>query len=188
MDEVGRGPLAGPVIAAAVILPVKFSLPGLADSKKLSAEKRSVLAEAIREQCVCWSLGRAEVEEIDRVNIFNASLLAMRRAVTELPVAPDIGLFDGKWAPQVKCETKAIVKGDETEPCISAASILAKVERDKEMRNLHSSYPDYGFDRNKGYATAQHLNALKEFGVCAIHRRSFDPVRRALHSQRCLNL
>ncbi len=186
VDEVGRGPLAGPVIAAAVILPARFSLPGLTDSKKLSAKRRQVLAEAICEQSLYWALGRAEVEEIDRVNIFNASLLAMRRAVGELPISPDISLIDGKWAPNLNCKTKTIIKGDEKEPCISAASILAKVERDKEMCQLHLTHPDYGFDRNKGYATAQHLAALQSFGVCDVHRRSFNPVQRALGIQRSM--
>lgn len=184
----GRGPLAGPVIVAAVILPAKIQLEGLTDSKKLSTKRRLILAEAIRQRSLCWSLGRAEVEEIDRINIFNATLLAMRRAVTRLSIMPDICLIDGKWAPNLNCATKTIIKGDQTEPSISAASIVAKVARDKEMCLLHATYPDYGFDRNKGYATAQHLNALQSFGVCDIHRRSFDPVRRALGIQQNLGI
>lgn len=188
VDEVGRGPLAGPVIAAAVILPVKFHVQDITDSKKLSPKKRLLLAGVIRERALCWSLGRAEVEEIDRVNIFNATLLAMRRAVESLSIMPDISLIDGKWAPDLSCATKTIIKGDEIEPSISAASIIAKVERDKEMCDLHSTYPNYGFDCNKGYATAQHLDALDTFGVCDVHRRSFDPVRRALGVQTCLHI
>ena len=188
VDEVGRGPLAGPVVAAAVILPTAFHMEGLTDSKKLTPKKRRALAEAIREQSLCWSIGRAEVDEIDRVNIFNATLLAMRRAVESLRLIPEISLIDGKWAPILNCITKTIVKGDETEPSISAASIIAKVERDNEMCTLHSTYPDYGFDCNKGYATAQHLKALETFGACAIHRRSFSPVKRALGIQQCLKI
>lgn len=183
VDEVGRGPLAGPVIAAAVILPVGLKLEGLTDSKKLSPKKRQMLADVIRNQSLCWGVGRAEVEEIDQVNIFNATLLAMRRAVEKLSITPDLGLIDGKWAPELSCETRTIVKGDETEPSISAASVIAKVERDKEMCDWHGSYPEYRFDRNKGYATAHHLAALRKFGACDLHRRSFAPVRRALGAQ-----
>jgi len=183
VDEVGRGPLAGPVIAAAVVLPHDFDLHGLTDSKLLSAKKRSALNDLIMQQALYWSLGRSDVEEIDRVNIFNATLLAMKRAVESLAVRPDVSLIDGKWVPKLACRTRAIVKGDLTEPCISAASIVAKVARDREMCVLHADYPDYGFERNKGYATAQHLQALRCKGVCRAHRRSFAPVREVLSAQ-----
>ena len=180
IDEVGRGPLAGPVLAAAVVLPKKYSLEGLTDSKTLSVKKRDALAKLIRQQALCWSVGRADVEEIDKINILQATLLAMKRAVQTLAWVPDVGLVDGKWAPELPCETHTIVKGDLTEPAISAASIIAKVERDREMRAMNAYHPGYGFDANKGYATAQHLNALKQRGPCSIHRKSFAPVRIAL--------
>ena len=183
VDEVGRGPLAGPVVAAAVVLPKNYDLVGLTDSKKLTPKKRLCLNKAIREQALYWSIGRVEVDEIDRVNIFNAALLAMQRAVEELGVVPDISLIDGKWAPRLGCETRTLIKGDLYEPTISAASIIAKVERDKEMCALHLKYPRYGFNTNKGYATAQHLTALESFGACEIHRKSFSPVREALGTQ-----
>ncbi len=188
VDEVGRGPLAGPVIAAAVVLPDDFELDGLTDSKKLSANKRDSLSRLIIQQALYWSIGRSEVGEIDRINIFNASLLAMKRAVESLPVQPDVSLIDGKWAPKLACRTRTIIKGDLSEPSISAASIVAKVARDNEMCVLHDTYPGYGFDRNKGYATARHLQALRSIGVCRAHRRSFAPVRRALSVQSLLNL
>lgn len=187
VDEVGRGPLAGPVVAAAVVLPKKYQLVGLTDSKKLTPKKRLSLDKAIKEQALYWSIGRVEVDEIDRVNIFNAALLAMQRAVESLSVVPDISLIDGKWAPNVRCKTRTLIKGDLYEPAISAASIVAKVERDKEMCALHLKYPNYGFNSNKGYATAQHLTALETFGACEIHRRSFNPVREALGTQARLN-
>lgn len=188
VDEVGRGPLAGPVIAAAVVLPKQFKLDGLTDSKKLTAKKRLALDLSIKEQALCWSIGRAEVDEIDRVNIFNAALLAMKRAVEALNVVPDVSLIDGKWAPDLGCETKTMIKGDLYEPSISAASIVAKVERDKEMCELHLKYPNYGFSNNKGYATSQHLAALQTFGACEIHRKSFCPVRKVLAVQGTLDL
>jgi len=183
VDEVGRGPLAGPVIAAAVVLPDNFELNGLTDSKKLSASKRNSLSQLIKQQALYWSIGRAEVGEIDCINIFNASLLAMKRAVESLAVQPDVSLIDGKWAPQLACRTRTIIQGDLSEPSISAASIVAKVARDNEMCHLHGAYPGYEFDRNKGYATARHLAALSRFGACRIHRRSFAPVRRVLPGQ-----
>lgn len=188
VDEVGRGPLAGPVFAAAVVLPDDFELDGLTDSKKLSANKRDSLSRLIKQQALYWSIGRSEVSEIDSINIFNASLLAMKRAVESLPVQPDVSLIDGKWAPKLACRTRTIIKGDLSEPSISAASIVAKVARDNEMCVLHDTYPGYGFDQNKGYATARHLQALRCIGVCRAHRRSFAPVRRAMSIQSLLNL
>ena len=187
VDEVGRGPLAGPLIAAAVVLPDRFRLRGLTDSKKLSANKRQVLCTEIKHQALCWGIGRAEVDEIDRINVFEATLVAMRRAVLALTVTPDLCLIDGKWAPVLDCRTHTIVKGDLSEPAISAASIIAKVERDAEMCRLHRQYPLYGFDTNKGYATAQHLGALHTLGACDVHRKSFAPVNETLGRQAPLN-
>ena len=183
VDEVGRGPLAGPVVAAAVVLPKRFELAGLTDSKKLTPKKRLSLSKAIKEQAIHWGVGRVEVDEIDRVNIFNAALLAMQRAVEALGVAPDISLIDGKWAPNLACKTRTLIKGDLYEPAISAASIVAKVARDKEMCALHLQDPHSGFNTNTGDATAQHLSALEAFGACEIHRKSFHPVRKALGIQ-----
>lgn len=180
IDEVGRGPLAGPVVAAAVILDPARPIDGLDDSKRLSESRRERLAEAIRHRAVAWALGRAEVDEIDRVNILQASLLAMQRAVAALPVAPTLALVDGNRAPDFPCPTRAIVGGDASEPCISAASIVAKVARDREMTALDRYYPDYGFSRHKGYPTRVHLAALQQYGVTPVHRRSFGPVRRLL--------
>lgn len=176
VDEVGRGPLAGPVIAAAVILDPARPIAGLADSKKLSPARRERLTLDIRANALAWALGRAEVAEIDRLNIFQASLLAMRRAVEALPMTPDRVLVDGKHCPPLACPCTAIVKGDATVPAISAASILAKVARDAELRELHDHYPQYGFARHKGYPTAEHLDALRRYGPCPEHRRSFAPV------------
>lgn len=187
VDEVGRGPLAGPVIAAAVILPNGYELAGLTDSKRLSPEKRELLSELITHQAVAWSTGRCDVDEIDRINILQAALLAMKRAVETLSVMPDVSLIDGCFVPELACKSVAIVKGDLSEPSISAASIVAKVARDREMCMLHEAYPRYEFNRNKGYATPRHLEALRRVGACEIHRRSFSPVREAL-SQRELNL
>lgn len=187
VDEVGRGPLAGPLIAAAVVLPERFRLEGMTDSKKLSAKKRQVLGKEIKRQAVCWGIGRAEVDEIDRINVFEATLVAMRRAVLELAVKPDMCLIDGKWAPVLDCAVHTIIKGDLYEPAISAASIVAKVERDAEMFHLHQQYPLYGFDTNKGYATPQHLGALYTLGACDVHRRSFAPVIETLDKQATLD-
>ena len=178
VDEVGRGPLAGPVVAAAVILDPARPIDGLADSKKLSEKRRERLYDQIRECSLAWSLGRAEVEEIDAINILHASLLAMRRAVEGLPVAAQHALVDGNRLPELPCTARAIVGGDGSEPCISAASIIAKVARDREMVKLDARYPGYGLARHKGYPTKVHLDALVELGVTAIHRRSFAPVRR----------
>lgn len=180
VDEVGRGPLAGPVVAAAVILDPARPIAGLADSKKLSEVRREALAEEIREKALAWALGRCEPQEIDRLNILQASLLAMRRAVLALEPAPAHALIDGNRCPELPCTAEAIVKGDATEPAISAASILAKVVRDQEMVALDRAFPDYGFAGHKGYPTADHLAALQRVGPCAHHRQSFAPVRRLL--------
>ena len=179
VDEVGRGPLAGDVVAAAVIL--KDPPPeGVTDSKALSASRRETLAETIRSEALCWALGRATVAEIDELNILQASLLAMRRAVEGLTLRPSLVLVDGNRLPRWSFEARAIVKGDQTEPAIGAASILAKVQRDGEMLALHEHYPGYGFDRHKGYPTKAHITALETLGVSPVPRRSFGPVKRLL--------
>lgn len=177
VDEAGRGPLAGPVFAAAVILDPNKSIKGLADSKQLTAKKREYLANKIQEVAKAWTVARAEVAEIDQLNIFHASLLAMQRAVLALALLPNLVLVDGKYCPKLDCPTEAIIKGDEKVAVISAASILAKVHRDAEMRLLDAQYPGYGFAQHKGYTTTQHLLALKELGPSGIHRRSFAPVK-----------
>ena len=179
VDEVGRGPLAGDVVAAAVIL-TDSPPEGVTDSKMLAPERREALAERIRDEAVSWALGRATVAEIDELNILQASLLAMRRAVEALPIQPSLVLVDGNRLPKWSYEARAIVKGDLTEPSIGAASILAKVQRDAEMLALHEHYPAYGFDRHKGYPTKAHLAALETAGISPVHRRSFGPVRRLL--------
>jgi len=180
VDEVGRGPLAGPVIAAAVILDKAKSISGLADSKTLSVARREELAHLIRERALCWALGRAEVEEIDRLNILRASLLAMQRAVAALALPPELVLVDGNQVPDLHCAVQAIVRGDATVPSISAASIVAKVARDAEMIQMDVLYPGYDFSKHKGYPTEHHLRALEKRGVSLIHRRSFGPVRKLL--------
>ena len=179
VDEVGRGPLAGDVVAAAVILG-DSSPAGLTDSKALSPRQRERLAETIRSEAVSWSLGRATVAEIDELNILQASLLAMRRAVEGLSVQPSLVLVDGNHLPRWSYEARAIVKGDLIEPAISAASIVAKVTRDGEMVILDDQYPGYGFATHKGYPTKAHLAALASLGVSPVHRRSFGPVKRLL--------
>ncbi len=182
VDEVGRGPLAGPVIAAAVILDPTHPIVGLADSKTLSPLRRERLAGEIRAKALAWALGRAEVAEIDRINILQASLRAMQRAIAALSIAPERALVDGNRCPPLACPCQAIVKGDATVPAISAASILAKVARDAEMRELHERYPHYGFAQHKGYPTAAHRDALRRFGPCPEHRRSFAPVAAVLQT------
>ena len=177
VDEAGRGPLAGPVYAAAVILDPVLSIEGLADSKTLTPRQRRTLALEIRTRAVAWSVASASVEEIDALNILQASLLAMRRAVEGLAVTPHEVLVDGLHRPRLSVPVQAIVRGDATVAAIAAASILAKVTRDEEMLALHCRYPQYGFDRHKGYPTRAHLAALREHGVCPAHRRSFVPVR-----------
>ncbi len=180
-DEAGRGPLAGPVVAAAVILHPQRPIPGLADSKKLTARRREVLAERIRAESAAWALGRAEVAEIDQLNILQASLLAMRRAIEALPLAAGYALIDGNRCPKgLACPAEAVVGGDASVAQISAASILAKVARDQEMLELDRRFPGYGLARHKGYPTQAHLAALQALGVCEIHRRSFGPVKRLL--------
>jgi ribonuclease HII len=174
VDEAGRGPLAGPVYAAAVILDPARRINGLADSKVLLPERREVLASRIKERALAWSIAFATVEEIDRLNIFHASMLAMRRAVQGLALRPAEAWIDGNACPPgLGCSARAIVDGDAKEKCISAASILAKTARDAEMTALHDRYPQYGFDKHKGYATPEHLEALGRSGPCEIHRRSF---------------
>ena len=180
IDEVGRGPLAGPVVAAAVVLGEDYDWSELNDSKKLTEKKRVQLSEEIKQNSLAWSLGRCEAEEIDEYNIFNASLLAMKRAFEALNYAAELVLVDGKFSPQLSVESYAVIKGDQHVAAISAASILAKVTRDEEMCILHDSFPDYGFAKHKGYPTPYHLDALKQHGPCHLHRRSFKPVAELL--------
>ena len=177
VDEAGRGPLAGPVFAAAVILDNKKKITGLADSKQLTAKKREYLAKKIQEKAKAWAVGRAEVEEIDHLNIFQASLLAMQRAVHALTLLPSLVLVAGKQCAKLRFPGKATIKGDAKIAVISAASILAKVHRDANMVLLDAEYPGYGLAQHKGYTTQQHLQALKRLGPSPIHRRSFAPVR-----------
>ena len=179
-DEAGRGPLAGGVYAAAVVLDPTRPIMGLDDSKKLTARKREQLALLIRDRALAWAVATASVAEIDSINILRASLLAMQRAVEGLSVAPHRLLVDGLYCPRVNMPARAIVKGDATVPEISAASILAKVARDAEMRELATRHPHYGFERNKGYPTPDHLEALRRYGACEVHRRSFAPVAAVL--------
>lgn len=179
VDEAGRGPLAGPVVAAAVILDPRRRIRGLADSKVLSPERREELAVLIRERSIAWATGSAEVEEIDRINIFHATMLAMRRAVQALAVPPDEALIDGNSCPSLACRARAIVKGDRDVKSISAASIIAKTTRDALLRELDRTYPQYGFAQHKGYGTPEHLAALDRHGPCPVHRRSFAPVLQA---------
>lgn len=183
VDEVGRGPLIGAVVTAAVILDPTKLIAGLTDSKKLSEKKRILLAEQIKSQALAWALGRAEVHEIDELNILHATMLAMRRAVAALHITPNWVLVDGNRTPDFGINASAIVKGDGLVPEISAASILAKVARDNEMYALDQAYPQYGFAAHKGYPTAAHLAAITEHGVLAQHRRSFKPVRIVLEQQ-----
>ncbi len=180
VDEAGRGPLAGAVYAAAVILDPAKPIAGLKDSKALSASQRSRLADLIKANALAWNVAAATVEEIDRINILQASLLAMKRAVEGLSLMPSLALIDGNRAPRLMCRVQTIVKGDATEAAISAASILAKTERDLSLLQLDQSYPQYGFAQHKGYPTPAHLAALRSFGPCPAHRRSFGPVQAEL--------
>ena len=180
VDEVGRGPLIGSVVAAACILPSEYDLPNLMDSKKLTEKKRSVLNELIRSQAVAWSIAEASAGEVDEINVLQASLLAMKRAVENLESQPEFVLVDGNKLPQWRYQAQAIVGGDGSEPCISAASILAKVYRDQQMIELGKQYPQYGFERHKGYPTKQHMEALKEYGVLPEHRKTFGPVKKLI--------
>ncbi len=183
VDEVGRGPLCGPVVAAAVILDPQRPIDGLQDSKKLTEKRRIELDARIREQALAWCVARAEVEEIDRLNILHATMLAMQRAVEGLQLTPELALIDGNRCPQLAVPCQAIVKGDDRVPAIAAASILAKVARDTEMQQLDLLYPGYGIAGHKGYPTKQHLQALQQLGATPIHRRSFKPVQQALETQ-----
>ncbi len=180
VDEVGRGPLAGAVVAAAVILDPARPINGLTDSKKLTARVRERLSIEIQNNALAFAFGRAEVEEIDQLNILQASLLAMQRAVDALGITPEFVLVDGNYLPQLSIPARAIIGGDLLEPCISAASIIAKVARDAEMLLLDQQYPGYGWAGNKGYPTVAHRQALRDLGVTPWHRRSFAPVRACL--------
>jgi ribonuclease HII len=180
VDEAGRGPLAGAVYAAAVILPDHYDLPGLNDSKKLTARRRDVLFDLIQSCAVSWSVATASIEEIDELNILHATMLAMQRAVAGLSLVPEEALIDGNRVPKgLTVPGRAIIGGDALEACISAASILAKVSRDRDVETFEVLYPGYGFAQHKGYPTAQHLEALKRLGPCPVHRKSFGPVIRA---------
>ena len=189
VDEAGRGPLAGAVVAGAVVLDPDNPIDGLKDSKKLSAARREFLFEQIQLNAKAWGIGEASPTEIDQINILQATMLAMRRAIedltTRLGAWPDKALIDGNRCPELPIAAEAIVKGDAKEPAISAASILAKVTRDRQMMALHELYPQYGFDQHMGYPTEAHFAALQKFGACEEHRRSFSPVRDvlALHSR-----
>ena len=180
VDEAGRGPLAGPVFAACVVLNPDYRIEGLADSKTLSEDQRNRLTLAIKTHSVAWAIASASVKEIDRINILQASLLAMKRAVESLSFIPDRVLVDGNHSPRLKCPVTAIVRGDSLIREISAASILAKTARDAEMLTLHKRFPHYGFDRHKGYSTEQHITAIRIHGISEVHRRSFAPVRESL--------
>ena len=184
VDEAGRGPLAGAVVAGAVVLDPENPIAGLKDSKKLSAARREFLFEQIQMKAKAWGIGEASPAEIDEINILQATMLAMRRAIedltTRLGAWPDKALIDGNRCPELPIPVEAIVKGDTKEPAISAASILAKVTRDRQMMALHEQHPQYGFARHMGYPTEAHFAALKEFGACSEHRRSFSPVRNVL--------
>ncbi len=183
VDEVGRGPLIGSVVAAAVVLPEEHGIVGLADSKKLSAKRREALAEQIRAVAVGWAVTEATHQEIDQINILHASMLAMKRAVEQLSCKIDRVLVDGNRIPDIDYPAEAIVKGDSKVEAISAASILAKVARDQMMVELHQQHPEYGFDRHKGYPTKLHFEMLERYGVLEQHRRSFRPVQRVLGKQ-----
>lgn len=180
VDEAGRGPLAGAVFAAAVILDPAHPIDGLDDSKKLSARRRESLEILIQEHALAWAVAQASAAEIDQINILQATLLAMKRAVEALQVLPAEVLVDGLHCPKILIPARAIVKGDASEPAISAASILAKTARDRDLMRLHKIYPEYGFDRHKGYPTHEHLAALTQHGITIEHRRSYAPVRRCI--------
>ncbi len=180
VDEAGRGPLAGAVFAACVVLNPANKIEGISDSKKLSEKKRNKLAYLIKRDSMAWAVASASVEEIDKINILQASLLAMKRAVESLPFLPDKILVDGIHSPKLNLQVQTVIKGDSLVPEISAASILAKTARDAEMYCLHKSFPDYGFDQHKGYPTKKHLEALQIHGISIVHRRSFSPVRKLI--------
>ncbi len=180
LDEVGRGPLVGNVVAAAVILDPYKPIEGLADSKKLSEKKRETLAEEIKAKAQAWAIGRANAREIDEINILQASLLAMQRAFSQINLTVDLALIDGNHCPALPCKTEAIIKGDSKISAISAASIIAKVARDAEMQILDRDFPQYGFAIHKGYPTKIHLQALEQHGPCEFHRFSYAPVKRVI--------
>ena len=180
VDEAGRGPLAGPVVVAAVILDPDRPIRGLDDSKKLNEKRREALFPQIIRHSISWSVVEVGVEEIDELNILQATLTGMKRAVEQLSPSPDLALIDGNRSPDLACEVRTIVQGDRLVPAISAASILAKVSRDRLMMEMNLQYPGYEFDRHKGYPTARHLQHLKTLGPCEIHRKSFAPVQQAL--------
>ena len=186
VDEAGRGPLVGAVVAGAVVLDPAKPIEGLKDSKKLTAARREFLYEQIMEKAKAWGLGEASPAEIDEINILQATMLAMRRAIEDLSIRlgawPDKALIDGNRCPELPIAAEAIIKGDAKEPAISAASILAKVTRDRQMQLLHARHPQYGFAQHMGYPTEAHFAALKEFGACEEHRRSFSPVRKVLEN------
>jgi len=186
VDEAGRGPLVGAVVAGAVVLDPDQAIQGLKDSKKLTPARREYLYEQIMQKAKAWGIGEASPQEIDDINILQATMLAMRRAIEDLSTRlgrwPDKALIDGNRCPELPISAEAIVKGDAKEPVISAASILAKVTRDRQMQILHERHPQYGFAQHMGYPTEAHFAALKQYGVCAEHRRSFSPVRKVLES------
>ena len=179
VDEAGRGPLAGPVVVAAVILPESYDLVSLDDSKRLSEKRRQLLLPQIESQAIAFAVEFVDVDEIDRVNILQATMNGMQRAVEKLKPEPQRAMIDGNRAPRLSCEVRTVIGGDRLVASISAASVLAKVYRDRLMMSMHLLYPDYGFDRHKGYPTAYHLDRLRVLGPCPIHRKSFAPVRRA---------
>lgn len=186
VDEAGRGPLVGAVVAGAVVLDPSKPIDGLKDSKKLTAAKRDFLYEQILENAKAWGVGEASPAEIDQINILQATMLAMRRAIEDLSIRlgawPEKALIDGNRCPELPIAAEAIIQGDAKEPAISAASIVAKVTRDRQMMRLHEQYPEYGFAQHMGYPTEAHFAALKQYGVCSEHRRSFSPVRKVLES------
>lgn len=186
VDEAGRGPLVGSVVAGAVVLDPNRPIDGLKDSKKLTAARREFLYEQIIERSKAWGVGEASPSEIDSINILQATMLAMRRAIEDLAERlggwPDKALIDGNRCPELPIPAEAIIKGDAKEPAISAASILAKVTRDRQMMLLHERHPEYGFSQHMGYPTAAHFAALKQYGACVEHRRSFSPVRKVLEA------
>lgn len=182
VDEAGRGPLAGPVFAAAVILDPTRPITGLRDSKKLSAAQREALAFCIKTDALAWSIAQCSEEEIDHLNILQASMLAMRRAIEGLAVQPTLALIDGNRCPIIAVRTEAIIQGDDKVPAISAASILAKTARDAALHVLHAQYPHYAFDQHKGYPTALHLQRLRQHGASPVHRKSYAPVREVLEA------
>ena len=186
VDEAGRGPLVGAVVAGAVVLDPTKPIDGLKDSKKLTAAKRDFLYEQILENAKAWGVGEASPAEIDQINILQATMLAMRRAIEDLSIRlgawPEKALIDGNRCPELPIEAEAIIKGDAKEPAISAASIVAKVTRDRQMMRLHEQHPEYGFAQHMGYPTEAHFAALKQYGACSEHRRSFSPVRKVLES------